>query len=297
MLYNNNGTVTQRLISNTRLESTDGRIYRIKESVDIPGYKIVKGVRTPGSAETEVVADVAGVEYNMKISDLKGDFKIYAFKGTEKYDTFYGRISSDILGGLVGVEKIISNDKLAKARNDIAEKLKIDLVNKAESSRPLGYDLLPGSYFIEIQNEDDNNTEVDSYVVKTKSTLRAFLFKNSDLASLIASKKIPNFSNKDDIYIKWEGASGVRIYGKTDKPWEEKTLSMNIFGVAKIIWNYDIDSFRETLLGLSKNDAEKVIKDKFGDSISSITFTIRPGWNSYFPKDGGKIKIEDTIVE
>ena len=99
----------------------------------------------------------------LKCSDLKGDFKIYAFKGTPKYDAFYGRISSDIISGLIGEEKIISDDKLTKARNDIADKLKKDLIAKAQDTKPLGYDLLPGSYFIQNENEDDNNTEVDSW--------------------------------------------------------------------------------------------------------------------------------------
>jgi len=297
ILYNSYSTVTQRLINNTRLESTEGKIYRIKGSVDIPGYKIIKGVKTPGSIETEVIADMPGAEYNIKISDLKGDFKVYAFKGSTKYDAFYGRIFSDIIGGFIGVEKIVSEEKLTETRKNIAEKLKTDLITKAENTKPLGFDLLPGSYFIEEQNEDDNNTEVDSYIVKTKSILRAFLFKNSDLAKIIASQKLKDFTSTDNVYTIWGDGSGISITGKTNKPWEEKTLSMKIFGLTKIVWDYDVDSFKKILLGLSKKDAEKVIKEKFGDSIASISFTIRPGWNNTFPEKADRIKIENTIVK
>ncbi|MGB8816185.1 MAG: hypothetical protein WCC74_03090 [Minisyncoccia bacterium] len=297
ILYNNYTTVTQRLISNTRLESTDGKIYRIKNSVDIPGYKIIKGVRTPGSASADVVADAVGAEYNIKISDFKGDFKIYAFKGTPKYDAYYGRIYTDIVGGFVGTEKIISNDKLTKARAQISEKLKIDLISKVQSTKPLGFDLLPGSYFIEDRIEDDDNTAVDSYIVKTKSILRAFLFKNSNLATLIASQKIKGFSKTDNVYIKWGDNSSVSIKGKTSKPWEEQTLSMNISGIAQIVWNYDADDLKKTLVGLNKKDVADIIKNKFINSISNVKFTIRPEWNSSFPDKIDKIKIENTIIE
>jgi len=58
-----------------------------------------------------------------------------------------------------------------------------------------------------------------------------------------------------------------------------------------------MDGFRNLLLGLNKNDAEKVIKDKYSDSIASISFTIRPKWNGSFPSEANRIKIENTIAE
>jgi hypothetical protein len=49
IVYNNFNTSDQRLINNTRFESTDGRIYRINSSVVVPGIKKVAGKSVPGS--------------------------------------------------------------------------------------------------------------------------------------------------------------------------------------------------------------------------------------------------------
>ncbi len=297
-IYNAYGKTTQRLTNNTRFEATDGKIYRIRESVDVPGYTIVGGQKVPGSIETDVIADVAGVEYNMKISDLKGDFKIPGFKGSLKYDSFYGRISSDITGGFVGSEKVVSADKLTKARQDLEDKLKTELLVKATESKPSGYDLLPGSYFYEIINEDDNSAQVENYLVKTKATLRVFLFKNSDLATYLATKKIKDFvSSTNNVFVIWESDYGVKINGQTDRPWEEKVIKMDTFGTAKIIWDIDEDIIKSAISGLNKKDILAVIKNTFTDTISNVTFVIRPQWNSTFPKDVNKIKVENTIIK
>lgn len=297
-IYNTYGKTTQRLTNNTRFVATDGKIYRIRESVDVPGYTTVNGQKVPGSIAVDVIADIAGAEYNMKISDLKGDFTIPGFKGTLKYNSFYGRISTDITGGFVGMEKVVSDSKLSKARQDIEDKLKTELLAKATETKPSGYDLLPGSYFFEMTNEDDNSSQVENYIVKTKATLRVFLFNNSDLATFLATKKIKDFvNNTNDVSIIWENNYGVKINALTDRPWNEKVLPMSIFGTAKIIWNIDEDILKKTISGLNKKDILAVIKETFSDKISNVSFVIRPQWDSTFPKDISKIRVENTIVK
>ena len=80
-------------------------IYKIPESITVPGKKTVGGKSIPGSVETLIFADEPGEKYNLKISELKGDFKVAGFKGDKKYDFFYGRAKTDIDGGSSGVIK------------------------------------------------------------------------------------------------------------------------------------------------------------------------------------------------
>jgi hypothetical protein len=105
ILYNNYSTSKQRLINNTRLDTKDGLTYRIRQSVEVPGIKTIAGVKTPGSVEVEIIADMPGDKYNMKLSDLKGDFTIPGFKGDPRYSLFYGRLSADTTDLLVILKK------------------------------------------------------------------------------------------------------------------------------------------------------------------------------------------------
>ena len=91
VIYNNYSAASQRLIINTRLETTGGLIYRITQSTTVPGIKTINGVKTPGSVEVNIIADAPGTQYNMKLTDFKGDFTVPGFQGTPQYNGFYAR--------------------------------------------------------------------------------------------------------------------------------------------------------------------------------------------------------------
>ena len=66
MVYNNFSSEPQRLIIRTRFETKEGLIYRIPESIVVPGKTVKNGVETPGSKEIGVFADEPGDKYNIK---------------------------------------------------------------------------------------------------------------------------------------------------------------------------------------------------------------------------------------
>ena len=101
VIYNNHSTTPQTLIAGTRLSTPEGLVYRTASSIVVPGKKA-----SPGSVSVAIVADQAGENYNTKISDLSGDFKIVGYKGTDKYSSFYGRLKTDLLGGFSGKQFI-----------------------------------------------------------------------------------------------------------------------------------------------------------------------------------------------
>ena len=70
VIYNNYSTVSQKLIATTRLESKAGKIYRLVETITVPGQKTVAGKVTPGAVETKIIADVAGGGYNNPLTDF-----------------------------------------------------------------------------------------------------------------------------------------------------------------------------------------------------------------------------------
>ena len=85
VIYNEYNSSPQTLVATTRLESSDGKIFRLTKNIVVPGTTVVGGSPQPGAIEAEVVADQAGSEYN--IDQTK--FTIPGFSGGPKFDKFY----------------------------------------------------------------------------------------------------------------------------------------------------------------------------------------------------------------
>lgn len=85
-ITNSYGSEAQPLVATTRFESASGKIYRIQESVTVPGN---------GSVEATVIADGSGESYNAS----EGTFTIPGFKGTDKYEKFSATVTKPISGG------------------------------------------------------------------------------------------------------------------------------------------------------------------------------------------------------
>jgi len=87
----NDTDIPQRFIRNTRFESPNGKIFRIPQSVTIPA----KTGNVPGSITSTVFADTTGPEYNIPPTN----FTVPGFKGTDRYNLFYGRSYQPMSGG------------------------------------------------------------------------------------------------------------------------------------------------------------------------------------------------------
>lgn len=291
IIYNNDSTSKQRLINNTRLESSEGLIYRIRDSVDVPGIKTVNGVKTPGSVEVDVIADAPGEKYNMSISDLKGDFKIPGFKGSTKYNTFYARLSSDIAGGFIGNQKKVSETSITSGRNEIINSLKTDIVKDIYTQTPEQFIVFKDNYFTQINDLPDTSKD-NGYQISEEAVAYVVMFNKDELSSYLAKQKIENYDNSK-VDILWTDAVTASTTGSTAKPWTEKTLKIKLVGQTRFVWQYDPSVILSEIKGQSRNILQAVLKQN--PSIKEIQASIRPQWNSVFPKNDDKIKIVDSI--
>lgn len=91
VIYNESGS-PQRLIKSTRLQSSDGKIFRItQESVTIPA----QANEIPGTLEVTVFAEKTGAVYNIPPTV----FKIPGFTNDPRYNQIYGRSNKPMSGG------------------------------------------------------------------------------------------------------------------------------------------------------------------------------------------------------
>ncbi len=142
MIYNNFSFESQRLITRTRFESPEGLIYRIAESVNVPGKIVKDGAETPGSVEVEVFADEAGEKYNIK----KTDFTIPGFKNDPaRFKGFYARSVTNMEGGFVGKMKTVSESEKKAVLQNIDTETSQLIEKEIRSKIPDGLVLLPGT--------------------------------------------------------------------------------------------------------------------------------------------------------
>ncbi len=279
VIYNNYSAVSQRLINNTRFESSDGRIYRLASSVDVPGTKVVSGKTVPGSIEATVYADEPGDKFNMKLADLSGDFKVPGFKGTPRYNSFYARLKTDITGGLIGKQKIVSPTVRKETEEKIKATLKEYLLKEFYSIKPDSYIIFNNSYAIDYVTESDIVEDSGKVKISITGHLNGTVFNSLKVANIIAGKKGVTFD-------------GLQISFIPD----EKLLAsivkegVKLTGEGEIRWIYNQDQIRRDLIGKPASELIQILS-KYKEQVETIKVTFKPVWTSYFPDNINRIKV------
>jgi len=292
IIYNNYSAATQRLINNTRLETKDGRIYRITQSVNVPGIKTVGGVKTPGSVEVTITADAPGDSYNMKLSDFKGDFTIPGFKNMAQYNAFYARLSADVTGGFIGSAKTVSSDVLSAGRIQLKNNIQAELIKDVYSQNADKNIIFKNDYFIDYNDLPDNSDQT-SYSISESATIYAIAFDKSELAAFVAKNKLGDYNNSNVDAI-WGDDILVMVSGMTTTPWLENTLKIKFTGSAKIVWSYDSAKILNAIKGQNRSILKDIVSEN-NASIVEMSASIMPMWESSFPKNTNKIKIVDVV--
>ncbi|MBU6370552.1 MAG: hypothetical protein KGH93_01765 [Patescibacteria group bacterium] len=294
IIYNNYSSASEKLVINTRLETSAGLIYHITQSVTVPGIHTVNGTKTPGSVEVPIIADAPGADYNMKLSDLKGDFTIPGLQGKPEYSSFYARLSADAAGGIVGTVKTASGDVITAARNELKNQLAANLV-KTVSDQAAGNSetFFKGDYFISYGDLPDA-PDVTTYVVSESAAMYAIVFDNASLASFIARNKLSDYDGTSSVDAIWNPDMSVSVSGMTATPWLERQLKATFSGGGKIVWSYDAQKIKDELQGQDKS-VLATVADEQKPAVSGMTAKITPPWAGAFPKNADKIQIVDTI--
>ena len=286
VIYNNFSSEPQKLIVRTRFESPEGLIYRIPESVMVPGKSVKNGVETPGSVEVEVFADEAGEKYNIK----KTDFTIPGFKNdAPRYKNFYARSSTDMVGGFVGKMKTVSPSEKQAALQRIDMEAQALLEKDLKSKVPEGLALLPNSVIYE-SRELLQTEESDSIILGKEITAYAIMLNSRDLSGKIIAKYIETYSDWQNIRAFIRDFSSLEVTKKLEKIEAGQKLDLQITGKAKFFAEIDTDLVSQKLAGVGRKEVVKLMDEFIG--ISNITVVIRPIWKQSFPENPLKINVK-----
>jgi hypothetical protein len=281
IIYNKNIT-SQKLLSQTRLESSNGKIYRIPTTITVAGAK--KGL--PGSLEVNAVADVAGSDYNSELVDLT----FPGFKGSAKYQTVYARSKTAFTGGESGMVKIADIDDLNKAKISVIDSLSNQLLSSANQQIPGSFILLPNIYKIQYASSTQE-TKDNTLTLRQKADFVGVLVDIDKISQFLAKKAIPGYSGEDIIVDNIKDLVFEYTSGTSSLNLNTQSLFVKIKGKPHFVYGYDADNLKADLVGLSRESFATVIATYPG--LEKGNSKINPFWRSRFPTDLSKITINE----
>ncbi|MEI6352487.1 MAG: hypothetical protein WCO35_00945 [Candidatus Nomurabacteria bacterium] len=285
VVYNNYSASPQILIKNTRFQTADGKIFRINDSVTVPG----KSGNNAGSVVVKVSADSYGVDYNIPATD----FSIPGFKGTPRYSAFYAKSTTTFSGGVSGTVSTVSPEDIAVANSDLKPNLNSALTT---STKKISHDGFFSLYNNLITNYSDNQnllmtTDQNSYSL-TGSTVLVSI-KKDVLASSVAKQVLQsNYDPSQNVHI--DDISNLTFTIDPNIDLNSNVVKVLITGKARIIWTYGSDNVKNVLAG-QKTSLFDSVMNRYSSAIIHNQFKVSPPWIKAFPKNVKQIKVLEVL--
>lgn len=284
VIYNEYSTGNQRLITNTRFETPEGLIYRIKSPVVVPGYTTKDGKKVAGNIEAVVYADEAGDSYNSAATS----FTIPGLKGTSQFETMYARSKGSLTGGFVGnravVEKTVRDAAIAELKIEAEREAR----EKMEQSTTPADILLAGTVTVEFVELPDVAGE-GSATIGVRAVARAPFFSQAQLAKVIANEGGVTYGG--ELMIKNSDQLALVV-----KPSETKgNMSVTISGDVYMVGVYDQARLIQDLSGKDRRTIGLVLSEY--PAIADMKVSVYPLWRGTVPESVEKIKVVEEVPE
>lgn len=288
----------ERLITNTRFESPDGFVFKITESIVVPGAVTDEsGASVPGTVRAEVFAESPGEQYNLEAGTR---FTIPGFEEngfTELFSAMYAENRSDFTGGYVGPKFIIDDGELATSKQALQMELRDSLLARIDGERPPNFILFPQAVTFTYTTLPAVEYGEDLVTIKEQATLQIPMFKEDEFAEYIAAATIPGYEgrevrieNIDELEFSYIAAT-TSATNIADAP----SLQFTISGRPHLVWEYDEAMLKNDLSGSYKTAFESILDDKYSPAIERGRAVIKPFWKRTFPEDGDEISITEII--
>ena len=280
-VYNNYSNAPQKLIVNTRFEAKDGKVFRIKEPIVVPGM---------GITEATVYADQAGESYNIEPTD----FTIPGLKGGPRFGKVFAKSKTAMIGGTSGNTMIVKKEDLDGIRISLREKIKDRLLSMLSTQKPEGYLLFDNAIKIEYSENSENpkvgQSSVSPMTFNIKGVATGYLFKKDSLSKALADNNSGKFivrSPKNDI-VSVENIEALNFdFISTNS--QNKEVIINLKGKADFVWIIDTVKLLRDVASYKGKDYNSIFQDY--PAIEKANIVSSPSWWKSVPKDPSKIKL------
>jgi hypothetical protein len=282
IIYNNYSSDPQRLIKNTRFESSAGKIYRINTSVTVPG----KSADKPGSVEVTVYADSAGSDYNSSPTD----FTIPGFKGAPQFSTFYARSNGPITGGASGNVSSASLTDVNAAKDELALELAQDIKDKLGKEKLDGYVGLYNAIDITYEDNESDVLAGNTNTYQVTATGYLMFAKGDELAETVA-ESIRDYKGEP---VRLDYTDKLSYTRKdTDRLATATSLDILAEGSPRVVFLTDEAALKSLVAGKKRADFTSLMKGIASIEGAEISFS--PLWLSTFPEETSKISVVESL--
>jgi hypothetical protein len=288
----------ERLIKNTRFRTPEGLVFRIQESVVIPGaIKNESGQMVPGSIQAKVFADDVGEQYNIPAGK---NFDVPGFQEsdlTELYNSIKAHNTQPFTGGFKGPQFQIDDNDLSTARQALQIKLRDELLLRIDTEKPADFIAFKDAVAITYNQLPAIEYENELVTIREQAILQIPLFQATEFGSFLARVTVATYDG-GSVRVDDPSALTFQYTSATTSSSiiaNEPSLSFRLTGKPLLIWEYDIQKLKENLAGLPKTALENAITAHPG--IDEARAHITPFWKMSFPEDIDEFIVSEELKD
>ncbi len=287
-LFNEYTTQDEVWKEGTRFVSADGKLFKSKDKIYVPGATIKNGKIEPSFVDVPVIAAEGGDHYNIGPSE----FSIVAFKGSPRYFKYYGKSFEPMKGG--GEFFVVTKEDLEKAEKEL-----IDLAHQKAKEilrERSGEEFLFSEDAIEVSVLSKNSSategeEKEKFDFQVRAKIKTIIFSKKDLEEFIKTYLSSKISSEKEFYfpsLKFDLEGEVKNLelGKI-------RLQLKIFG--KEYSKIDLLSTKKSLAGKNLDEAKFYLLNQ--KEISKTKIEIYPFWIKKIPDDINRIEISYPLID
>jgi len=287
-LFNEYTTQDEVWKEGTRFVSSDGKLFKSKDKIYVPGAKIKNGKIEASFVDVPVVAAEGGSQYNIGPSD----FSVVAFKGTPRYFKYYGRSFEPMKGG--GEFPVVTKEDLERAEKELInlanQKAKEILEKKVGGEFSFSPDVIEIS-ILEKNSSAKEGDEKEKFDFQIKAKIKTIIFLKEDLSNFVKdylSSKIPSEKEFYQPSLKIDLKGEVKNFelGKA-------SFQMKISG--KVYSKIDPLSLKKAIAGKSLEETKFFLLNQ--KEISKSKIEIYPFWIKKIPDDIKRIEISYPLID
>lgn len=284
-IYNEFSESTQPLVAGTRLEAADGKIFRLKDRVIVPGATKTRGELIPASIEADVIADKAGELYNI---GPVGKFTIPGFAGTTKFEGFYASSKESMTGGFIGEGKYPTTEDIRGAKESAERQMK-EVIEAFLATQvvPEGFKVMESSrrftVIRSVVNEGVDESGNFSIYIEAEGGVDAL--KEAQVLELM-TELARQAKGDATLHIKEHTIS----YGDIAVDAKTKAISLPV-DFKGVFWRpIDLGDFKARVMGKTQDELKAIIFST--DSLEKADVSLWPFWVQAVPNDAERVKVE-----
>ena len=286
----------ERLIKNTRFRTSSGLIFRIQESVVVPGaVKNESGQLVAGTIQAEVFADDVGEEYNAPAGTT---FDVPGFKEggyTALYEAISASAPQAFTGGFSGPQFQIDEAELQTARQALQTELRDNLLLRIDNEKPADFIAFPSAVAVTYNQLPAVEYAGDLVTIREQAILQIPLFKQTEFGSYLAKETVATY-NGNPVRVEDPTVLSFSYLSSTTSASiiaNEPSLSFRLTGKPLLVWEYDAEKLKTDLAGLPKTALTNAVPAYPGIQRAELNMT--PFWQRTFPDDPEEITVIEQI--